>query len=158
MRKLTVLLAIVLVLLLGFGGWFYLGGTLRSEVTAQSARAADYPEAFGSVRALLEGGAAPQVLDGGGLSEDPSPYTLMDINVTLTNRGIFPAEWLHITAVGAPGDIAVYAITGEGSDVAPRDSATVNLKLVTTAPADAPRSVVIQYYVHGMKREITVGK
>ena len=107
-------------------------------------------------RALLEGGAAPQVLDGGSLSEDPSPYTLMDINVTLTNRGMFPAEWLHITAVGAPGDIAVYAITGEGSDVAPRDSATVNLKLVTTAPADAPRSILIQYYVHGVKREITV--
>lgn len=156
MRKLTVLLAIVLVLLLGFAGWFYLGGTLRSTMSVQAARAADYPEAFGSVRSLLEGGAAPQILDGGGLSEDPSPYMLMDINVTLTNRGLFPAEWLHITAVGAPGDIAVYAVTGEGSDVMPRDSATVNLKLVTTASADAPRSIVIQYYVHGMKREITV--
>ena len=156
MRKLTILLAIVLALLLGFAGWFYLGGTLRSAVAAQSAPAADYPEAFGSIRSLVAGGAAPQVLGGGALSEDPSPYTLMDINVTLTNRGLFPAEWLHITMEGAPGDIAVYAITGEGSDVAPRDIATVNLKLVTTATADAPRSIVIQYYVHGMKREITV--
>ena len=78
--------------------------------------------------------------------------------MTLTNRGLFPAEWLHITMEGAPGDIAVYAVTGEGSDVAPRDSATVNLKLVTTAAPAAPRRIVIQYYVHGMKREITVGK
>ena len=156
MRKLTILLAIVLALLLGFAGWFYLGGTLRSEVAVQSARAADYPEAFGAIRSLVTGGTAPQVLGGSALSEDPSPYTLMDINVTLTNRGLFPAEWLHITVEGVPGDIAVYAITGEGSDVAPRDSATINLKLVTTAAADAPRRIVIQYYVHGMKREITV--
>ena len=155
MRKLTILLAIVLVLLLGFGGWFYLGGALRFEVSVQSARASDYPEAFGSIRAVLEGGTAPQVL-GSGLSEDPSAYTLMDINVTLSNRGLFPAEWLHITVHGAPGDIAVYAVTGEGSDVPARDSATVNLKLVTTSPADAPRDIAIQYYVHGMKREITV--
>lgn len=156
MRKLTILLAIVLALLLGFAGWFYLGGTLRSEVAVQSARAADYPEAFGAIRSLVTGGTAPQVLGGSALSEDPSPYTLIDINVTLTNRGLFPAEWLHITVEGVPGDIAVYAITGEGSDVAPRDSATINLKLVTTAAADAPRRIVIQYYVHGMKREITV--
>ncbi len=156
MRKLTILLAIVLALLLGFAGWFYLGGTLRSAVAAQSAPAVNYPEAFGAIRSLVAGGAAPQVLGGGALSEDPSPYTLMDINVTLTNRGLFPAEWLHITMEGAPGDIAVYAITGEGSDVAPRDSATVNLKLVTTAAVDAPRRIVIQYYVHGMKREITI--
>lgn len=156
MRKLTILLSIVLVLMLGLAGWFYLGGTLRSEVAMQSAPAGDYPEAFGAIRSVLEGGTAPQVLGGGGLSEDPSPYTLVDINVTLTNRGLFPAEWLHISMEGAPGDIAVYAVTGEGSDVAPRDSATVNLKLVTTAAADAPRSIVIQYYVHGMKREITV--
>jgi hypothetical protein len=107
---------------------------------------------------VLEGGTAPQVLDGGSLSEDPSPYTLMDVNVTLANRGLFPAEWLHISMEGAPGDIAVYAVTGEGSDVPARDSGSVNLKLVTTASPDAPRRIAIQYYVHGVKREITVGE
>ncbi len=156
MRRLTILLAIVLVLMLGFAGWFYLGGTLRSELAAQSAPAADYPEAFGSIRSVLAGGTAPQVLEERSLSEDPTGYTLMDINVTLTNRGLFPAEWLHIAMEGAKGDIAVYAVTGEGTDVAPRDSATVNLKLVTTARPDAPRRIRIQYYVHGMKREIIV--
>lgn len=155
MRKLTAILVLLLVIMLGFAAWFYLGGTLRSEVVVQAAPTTDYPEAFGAVRALIDAGAAPQILEGGGLSEDPSPYTLMDINVTLTNRGLFPAEWLHIQAQGAKGDIAVYAVTGEGSDIAPRDSGTVNLKLVTRAAADAERSIVIQYYVHGMKREIT---
>ena len=156
MRKLTALLTVVLALMLGFGGWFYLGGTLRGELAAQSAPAADYPEAFAAVRSILEGGTAPQMLDGDVLAEDPSPYRLMDINVTLSNRGLFPAEWLHISMEGAPGDIAVYAVTGEGSDVAPRDSVTVNLKLVTTASPAAPRRIVIQYYVHGMKREISI--
>ena len=50
----------------------------------------------------------------------------------------------------------MYAITGEGSTIAARDSGQVNLKLITTARADALRDVVIQYYVHGMKRAIIV--
>ena len=156
MRKLTILLAIVLALLLGFAGWFYLGGTLRSEVAVQSARAADYPEAFGAIRSLVTGGAAPQVLGGSALSEDPSPYMLIDINVTLTNRGLFPAEWLDIHAEAAPGDIAVSSLTGEGSDIPARDTAQVNLKLVTTAMPDALRDITIQYHIHGMQRTITV--
>lgn len=156
MRKLTALLAIVLLLLLGFAAWFWMGGTLRAQVYIQTARAADYPEAFGAIRALLDSGSAPQVLGNERLSEDPAAYTLADITVTLTNRGLFPAEWLDISTVGAPGDIAVYALTGEGSDIAARDSGQVNLKLVTTARPDVERDIKIQYYVHGMKREITV--
>ena len=156
MRKLTAVLAILLVLLLGFAAWFYLGGTLRGQLYTQTARAADYPEAFGAIRSLLNSGAAPQILGKSGLSEDPAPYTLVDINVTLTNRGLFPAEWLDIRAEGVDGDIAVYAVTGEGSDIAARDSGQVNLKLITTAASDARRDIIIQYYVHGMKRKITV--
>ena len=81
---------------------------------------------------------------------------MMDVTIALKNRGFFPAEWLHIEAKPADGDIAVYALTGEGSDVPVRDENTVNLKLITTAPADAMRTVRIEYYVHGMKREIVV--
>ena len=156
MRKLTVLLAVVLLLLLGFAAWFYLGGTLRAQVYIQTAQATDYPEAFKAIRALLDSGSAPQALGGEGLSEDPSAYTLADVTVKLTNRGLFPAEWLDVSIVGAPGDIAVYALTGEGNDIAPRDSGQVNLKLITTARPDAERDILIQYYVHGMKRAITV--
>lgn len=156
MRKLTGVLSIVFLLLLGFAGWFYLGGTLRAEPYIQTARAADYPEAFAAIRRLVMAGQAPQVLGGEGIDESPDDYTLVDVTVTLTNRGIFPAEWLHVSAGAAPGDIAVYALTGEGSDVAARDRGQVNLKLITTAAPDAPRQITIQYYVHGMKREITV--
>ena len=156
MRKLTALLASVLTLLLLFAAWFWIGGTLRASVYIQTARAADYPEAFGAIRGLLDSGSAPQVLGSEPVSEDPAAYTLVDITVTLANRGLFAAEWLDISAVGAPGDIAVYAVTGEGSNIAARDSGQVNLKLITTARADVARDVVIQYYVHGMKRAITV--
>ena len=156
MRKLTAVLAVILLLLLGFAAWFWLGGTLRADVAIQTARAADYPEAFAAIRDLLESGSAPQVLGGGAVSEDPSAYTLADIRVTLTNRGFFPAEWLDIRAEGIEGDIAVYALTGEGSDIAARDRGQVNLKLITTARPDAERNIAIQYYVHGMKRTITV--
>lgn len=156
MRKLTVPLSIILILLLAFAAWFYLGGTLRAETYIQTARAADYPQAFAAIRALLASGSAPQVLGGDAVTEDPSAYTLADITVTLTNRGLFPAEWLDIRTEAVEGDVAVYALTGEGRDIAARDSGQVNLKLITTARADATRNIHIQYYVHGMKREITV--
>ena len=156
MRKLTALLATVFLLMLGFVAWFYFGGTLRAQVYIQTADAADYPEAYSAIRSLLASGSAPQQFGDAALPEDPSGYTLADITVTLSNRGLFPAEWLDIRAEALPGDIAVYALTGEGGDIAPRDSGRVNLKLITTARADAVRAIRIQYYVHGMKREITV--
>lgn len=156
MRKLTALLGTVFFILLGLAAWFYFGGTLRAVPYIRTARAADYPEAFGAIRGLLESGSVPQVLGSEAVSEDPDAYTLVDVTVTLANRGLFPAEWLDISTKGAPGDIAVYAITGEGSDIAARDSGQVNLKLITTARADAARDIIIQYYVHGMKRTITV--
>ena len=156
MRKLTAVLVVVLVVLAGFTVWFYLGGTLRAQVHIQTARASDYPEAYGAIRDLLASGSAPQAFADPNLPEDASGYTLVDVNLTLTNRGLFPAEWLDIRAEAAEGDIAVYALTGEGSDVPARDEDTLNLKLITTAPADAVRTIRIEYYVHGMKREIVV--
>ena len=156
MRKLTIPLAIAFTLLLGFAAWFYFGGTLRAQVYIQTADAADFPEAYGAIRELLTSGAAPQLFDGAPLPEEPGEYTLADITVTLSNRGLFPAEWLDIRAQAVPGDIAVYALTGEGSDIPARDMGQVNLKLITTAPPDASRAVTIQYYIHGMKRKIVV--
>lgn len=156
MRKLTALLAAALLLLLSLAGAFWLGGTLRAVPYIRTARAADYPEAFGAIRDLLASGSAIQALGGDAVSEDPAAYTLVDITIELSNRGLFPAEWLDISTRGAPGDIAVYAVTGEGSDIPARSSAQVNLKLITTARADEARDVVLQYYVHGMKRSITV--
>ena len=156
MRKLTILLATVFVLMLGFAAWFYLGGTLRAQIYIQTGSAADYPEAYSAIRDLLAAGSAPQLFDGTPLPEDPSGYTLADITVTLANRGLFPAQWLDIRAEAVAGDIAVYALTGEGSDIPARDSGQVNLKLITTAPADAERTIRVQYYIHGMKREISL--
>ena len=105
--------------------------------------------------AALEGGRLPCVFSEI-RRQDPAAYTLADITVTLTNRGLFPAEWLDIHAEAAPGDIAVYSLTGEGSDIPARDTAQVNLKLVTTAMPDAVRDITIQYHIHGMQRTITV--
>lgn len=156
MKKLTALLAIVFTLLLGFVAWFFLGGTLRGEAYIRTARAADYPEAFESVRGQIISGSAIQVLGGEAPTDDPSGYTLVDITITLANRGLFPAEWLDVRVEPAPGDIAVYTLTGEGIDIPARDRGQVNLKLVTTARPDAERAIVIQYYVYGMPREITV--
>ena len=78
------------------------------------------------------------------------------ITVTLKNPGFFPAEWLHIDCAAQPGDIAVYSLTGEGSDIPARGEGQVNLKLITTSRAVQGRTVTVEYYVHGMKRAIRI--
>ena len=156
MKKLTLLLSLVLVLLVGLAVYFYFGGTLSVRSTAHTAGAAEYPEAFASVRKLVGSGAVAQTLDAAPIGEDPSAYALVDVTIDLYNRGMFPAEWLDIRVEGAPGDIAVYSLTGEGSDIPARGSGQVNLKLITAAAPGTARQCVIQYYVYGMKRTVTV--
>ena len=155
MKKLTAVLAVIFVLMLIAAGLFYFGGRLSADMVIQTADAADHPEAFESVRALLEADSVPQRFSDAPLG-DADQYTLVDITIRLRNRGLFPAEWLYITTDGLPGDIAVYSVSGEGSDIEARGSSQVNLKMITTAPPDVPRQCVVQYYVYGSKREITV--
>ena len=156
MKKLTLLLSLVLILLLGLAVYFFIGGTLSARPSVQTASAADYPEVFNSVRGLVESGAVSQLLDTAPLGDDPSRYTLVDITIDLFNRGMFAAEWLDIRVEGVPGDVAVYSLTGEGSDIEARGSGQVNLKLITAAAPDTPHRCVIQYYIYGMKRTIAV--
>ena len=156
MKKLTLLLCLVFLLLLGLTAYFYVGGTLSARPSVRMASAADYPEAFQSVRELVDSGAVAQRFGDAPLEDDPGRYTLVDITIDLYNRGLFAAEWLDIRTDGVPGDIAVYSLTGEGSDIEARGTGQVNLKLVTTAAPDAPRACTIQYYIYGMKRTITV--
>lgn len=155
MRPATVVFSLILVLILAFCAFFYTGGTLQTDVSSISASALEYPDAFASIRGVVTGGTAPQVFAGDAL-DDPAGYSLVDINISLTNRGIFDAEWLNVQVVGTSGDIAVYSLTGDGSDVPARSAGQVNLKLVTRAPANARRSISIQYYVYGISRTIEV--
>lgn len=156
MKKLTLLLSVVLVVLLGIVMVFYVGGTLSARPSVHSAAAADYPEAYKSIRGVLDSGAAPQVFDGAALPESPDGVSLVDVTIDLNNRGLFPAEWLDARAVPVPGDIAVYSLSGVGSDVDARGVGQANLKLVTTADPAVQRFFEVQYYVYGMKRSLTV--
>lgn len=155
MKPLNFILLLILILMLLFGAFFYAGGTLSAQVSGVSAAAADYPEAFDSIRGVLSAGTAPQLFSDEVLG-DAANYSLVDVGITLSNRGIFDAEWLNIEVSGAPGDVAVYSLTGDGQDVPARTSASVNLKLVTRAPAGTTRKISIQYYVYGISRSITV--
>ncbi len=153
MKKLNIALGAILFLMLAFAAYFWLGGTLRAEVSTIAASAADHPDAYAAVGSALASGAAPQVF--AELPASPDGLTLMDVTVALGNPGLFAAEWLDISLTGAPGDIAVYSLSGEASDVPARAAAQVNLKLITTQP-DAPRALTIDYYVLGMPRSISL--
>ena len=153
MRTLTVFLSLILILMLSFCAFFYTGSTLRAEVSCITAPAAEYPETFDAVRQVLASGSAPILLSNEAL-DDATAYSLVDVNIILTNRGIFAAEWLNIQTQGTDGDIAVYSLTGDGSDVPARSTGQVNLKFVTRATNSAPRSLTIQYYVYGISRTI----
>lgn len=155
MKPFNLILCLVLILMLAFGAFFYAGGALRAEVHSISASAAQYPEAFESIRSVLESDTAPQTFSTDPLG-DASAYSLVDINISLTNRGIFDAEWLNVQLEGVSGDVAVYSLTGDGADVPARSAAQVNLKLLTRLPSNTPRQITIQYYVYGISRTITV--
>ena len=155
MKPLNFILCLILVLMLAFVAFFFAGGTLTASAGSISAAAADYPEAFDAIRSVISTDTAPQLLSNEALG-DAADYTLVDVNITLSNRGIFDAEWLNIQLEGAPGDVAVYSLTGEGLDVPARSSAQVNLKLLTRAPANATRRITIQYYVYGISRSVHV--
>lgn len=155
MKPFNIFLCLILVLILAFGAFFYAGGTLQAEASSITASAADYPDAFESIQGVLASGTAPQTFTSDPL-DDPENYSLVDINISLANRGIFDAEWLNIQVQGVTGDVAVYSLTGDGADVLARSGAQANLKLITRAPADVKREITIQYYVYGVSRTITV--
>ena len=155
MKPANVVLSLILILALAFGAFYYTGGTLQAQVSSINAQAADYPDAFASIQGVIANGTAPQLFTADPL-DDPANYTLVDMNISLTNRGIFDAEWLNIKVQGATGDVAVYSLTGDGADVPARSSTQVNLKLITRAAPDSPRTITIQYYVYGISRTITL--
>lgn len=155
MKPATVVLSLILVLMLAFGAFFYTGGTLKAQATCITAGAAEHIDAFESIKSVLASGSAPQLFSTD-VPDDAANYSLVDVSISLTNRGIFDAEWLNIQLNGVTGDIAVYSLTGDGTDVAARSSGQVNLKIITRAPADSARSVSIQYYVYGISRTIEI--
>lgn len=154
MKKLNVFLMIVLILMLAFVAYFYIGGTLRAQATIATAPASDYPDVCASITSIVNSGAAPQQF--AALPSSPEGCTLVDMTVSLSNYGLFDAEWISISVEPAEGDIAVYSMTGESSAIAARTAGQVNLKLVTTAPAETTRKVTLNYYVFGMLRSVTV--
>ena len=154
MRPATTVFSLILVLILAFCAFFYTGGTLQANVSSISASAAEYPDAFASIQNVVSSGTAPQIFSGDVL-DDPANYSLVDISIALSNRGIFDAEWLNIQLGGVSGDVAVYSLTGDGADVPARSATQANLKLITRAPADALREITIQYYVYGISRTVT---
>ena len=155
MKPFNIFLMLLLILALAFLAFYFVGGTLSPAVSCISARADDHPEAFASIRNVVLSDSAPQTFTSDPI-ENPENYSLLDVNITLANRGIFPAEWLNITVHGASGDVAVYSLTGQGSDVPARSASAVNFKLITRASASVPRSATIQYYVFGLSRHINV--
>lgn len=155
MRKSTIALSAVLALLTLLAALFLLGGTLKAEVTTAIDSAANQPRAYAAILDLMDRGDAPQVFSEP-LPGDPSDCRLEDVNIALTNPGLIPAEWVSVAVTGAPGDVAVYAVTGEGETVPGRGALTVNLKLAARAGGSGERVYRVQYYVFGMKRSVTV--
>ncbi len=154
-RTATIFLSMLLILMLCFCAFFYAGGTLRAEVSCISAPAAEHPDSFEQARRALANGIEPARFSDEALG-DASAYTLLDVNVLLSNRGAFDAEWLNVQPLGASGDVAVYALAGDGTDVPARSTGHVHLQYLTHAPADAVRGLKIQYYVYGISRTIEV--
>lgn len=153
MKPATVIFSLILVLMLAFCALFYAGGTLKIDAQSISAEAASYPEACKSIAEVITSGAAPMIFSAEQIGS-AADYTLFDINFTLTNRGVFDAEWLNINVEPAAGDVAVYSLSGNTQDVPARSARQANLKLLTRAGKDSKRLITVQYYVYGISRTV----
>lgn len=154
MKKIDAALLILLILLLAFAAFFFAGGTLQARAAKTVAPASEQPETFASIQRLLASGAAPQVFSDA-IPQSAEDCSLVEATIALANPGLFDAEWLTISVEGASGDIAVYSLSGEATDIPARSTAQIQLKLLTARP-DAPRTATIQYYVFGLSRSISV--
>ena len=155
MRRSTIILTSVLAVMVLLAGVFWMGGTLSARMEAVTAGAADYPEAFESIKSVVEAGAAPQEL-GEPLPEEASLCRLEDVTLSLYNPGLISAEWVSVTVEAAPGDVAVYSLTGEGDTIPGRSTGTLNLKLIARSDAPDARTYRVEYYVFGVKRTLRV--
>ncbi len=155
MRIFNFFLLFVLIVMLAFGGYCWLGSKLSARAHAVTASASDYPDVFSSVQSIIASGTAYQTFSES-VPETASGLTLCDVTISLSNNGLLKAEWLDIQLVGVAGDVAVYSLTGQGADLAGKSSAQVNLKLISRAPANTARTVVISYYVFGIQRSVEV--
>lgn len=155
MRRSTVALAAVLAALALCAGLFWVCGTLRAEVNVETARATEHPSAWEAVRDALAADQAAQVFSES-LPDDPADGRLEDVTIVFSNPGLLPAEWISVSVIPAPGDVAVYSVANEGIDAPGRGTAQVNLKLVARADGTGARAYRVQYYVFGLRRTITV--
>ena len=153
MRKLNLVLLIVLLLMVVFTIYFRQGANLRARANVAYAPISEHPELTESIRHNAATDALPQQF--AEIPDDLSGCSIVNIDVVLTNVGLYDAEWLDIALEPQQGDIAVYAVTGEGGTVRARSSGQVALSLLTTFPAGT-RTIRLNYYVYGMQKTITV--
>ncbi len=155
MRGFIACLAVILVLMIAFVTYFFVGGTLSAEPTVVSVPASQQADAFAAAKSVVEGGVAPQRFSNAEIG-NADGYRLIDVTISLKNIGVFAAEWLEIDVSPAQGDVAVYSVTGDGTDVASFTRSQANLKLLTAAGENARRTVTVSYYVLGMRRSVRI--
>lgn len=155
MKKINIFLIVVLTMMLAFVVYFFVGSMLDADVHMVSAAASDHPEAFASIQNTISSNTAPQRFTND-VPTTADGYTLIDVNITLSNKGVFPAEWISAEVEGVNGDVAVYSLSGVGSSISGRSSGQMNLKLITAASKNASRRIYLTYYVFGMERTLTL--
>lgn len=155
MRKSTLMLAVLFVLLLMCGILFLAGGTLSGSVSVAATSASEYPQAFESIgQVLASGGTAQRFSEA--MPANAEDCRLEVVTLSLHNPGLVSAEWLSVSVEGAAGDVAVYSVDGEGDTVPGRGDGSLTLKIVARADGAGDRRYQVQYYVFGMKRSLTL--
>ena len=155
MRGFIATLSVIVILMIAFMVFFFIGGTLTPTLTVSTVPASEQEDAFDSACAVIEQGLAFQTFSSApeGSADD---YRLTTAVVTLKNRGLFPAEWVEIEITPAEGDAAAYSVTGVGMDIPRFARGQFEIKLLTSAPETDTRTALIRYYVLGMRRSIRI--
>ena len=155
MKAVSIVLSVIAGLLLALIAFFFIGGTLRTQVevslvTAQQASEAveEAVEAFNQGHVLQRFGDVSSV--------EASECVLHTVRVTLSNPGMFAAEWLGFSVSPGEGDAAVFSDAVELLDIPANQSAQLELEFLARQDGSGKgRSIQISYYVLGMRRTVS---
>lgn len=155
MKVLAIVMVVIVVLVGAFFAYCYTGMQMQIVgVSASFTPATDALGTYDEVREQLETGAfLGTVYEENAEFLMPESFSFLTLTVRMTNRGVFPMDWIRIEVVPDAADIAQLA-TDRTPTLASGGQADFSTTLLTRAGASAARTVTVRYYALGRTMEV----
>jgi len=149
MKKLSLFLLVIMIILLGAAAYLRLGARLIVTNAAVNVRGASTaPEEWASLFVdLTDGAFQGRVIADAGMSNSDD-FEFRTYSIGLRNLGMLRAEWITIAVRAEEGDIIEYG-EQRGFSLAPYSGGTITVRTLALASSPVERVVTVSYYVYG---------